>query len=100
MLFGGLFMLIIGLLRGEASAFHLSDRSIDALVYLALVGSILGYSAFVYALRDLPMATVSLYAYVNPVIAVALGAALLGEPVSGHTLVATCVVLAGMAIVK
>ena len=50
------------------------------MIYLVIVGSIVGYSAYVYALKYLPIATVSLYAYVNPIIAVILGSLLLDEP--------------------
>ena len=52
------------------------------MIYLVLVGSIVGYSAYVYALKYLPVSTVSLYAYVNPIIAVVLGTLLLSEPFS------------------
>jgi drug/metabolite transporter (DMT)-like permease len=54
----------------------------------------------VYAIQHLPISTVSLYAYVNPLIAVALGSLLLGEPFSPRVLVAGAMVLAGTAIVR
>jgi uncharacterized membrane protein len=80
MAFGGIFLLIAGTLRGEWSRLAFTRRTLAAEVYLTLVGSIVGYSAYTYALKYLPTATVSLYAYVNPIIAIVLGAALLGEP--------------------
>ena len=50
------------------------------MVYLLVVGSFIGYISYTYALKHLPISTVSLYAYVNPVIAVVLGAMILKEP--------------------
>jgi drug/metabolite transporter (DMT)-like permease len=75
-------------------------RSGAAELYLIVFGSLVGYSAYVYALKHLPMATVSLYAYVNPVIAVVLGTLLLGEPFGWRVVVAPLVVFAGIAVVK
>jgi drug/metabolite transporter (DMT)-like permease len=80
MLAGGLMMLTLGTLRGEWGALSFSTRSASAFVYLSTVGAIGGFVAYTYALRHLPVSLVSLYAYVNPIIAVALGVALLGEP--------------------
>jgi drug/metabolite transporter (DMT)-like permease len=74
--------------------------TLGALTYLTLVGSIAGFSAYAYALKHLPVATVSLYAYVNPVIAVLLGTAVLGERLSPRLAVAGGVVLVGMALVR
>jgi drug/metabolite transporter (DMT)-like permease len=59
-----------------------------------------GYSAYVYALRYLPISTVSLYAYVNPIIAVILGTLLLSEPFSPRMVLATALVFAGIAVVR
>ena len=78
----------------------LSGRSVGALVYLIFAGSIAGFSAYAYALKYLPVATVSLYAYVNPVIAVLLGTLILGEPLSPRLAVAGTVVLVGMGLVS
>ncbi len=63
-------------------------------------GSIAGFSAYAYALKHLPVATVSLYAYVNPVIAVVLGTVMAGEPWSPRLVVAGAAVLLGMALVR
>jgi drug/metabolite transporter (DMT)-like permease len=81
-------------------AVPVSARSAAAFLYLIAFGSIVGFSAFVYALKHLPVATVSLYAYVNPVIAVGLGTLILREPFSARMAVAGAVVLAGVAIVR
>ena len=88
------------LLNGEWERFHFTQRTLAAFIYLMLVGSIVGFSAYVYALKHLPVATVSLCAYVNPVIAVLLGTMVLREPFSARIAMACGVVLAGSAIVK
>ena len=63
-----------------------------------MFGAIAGFSAYAYALKHLPVATVSLYAYVNPIIAVVLGTLVLGEPFRRREMgPAAAVVLAGMA---
>jgi len=97
---GGLVMLALGLLRGEWAHLAFTARSGGALAYLAVFGSIAGFSAYAYALKHLPVATVSLYAYVNPVIAVVLGTMMAGEPWSPRLAVAGAAVLAGMALVR
>ena len=56
--------------------------------------------AYIYALRHLPVSTVSLYAYINPVIAVILGALVLGEPFGVRIVLASALVLAGLAMVR
>ena len=100
MLFGGLSLSAIGVARGELSILAFSNRSVTALVYLIVAGSIAGFSAYAYALKYLPVATVSLYAYVNPVIAVILGTLILGEALSPRLAAAGGVVLLGMALVR
>ena len=100
MFFGGLFMLLAGSLRGEWARLAWSTRTVVAELYLTFVGSIVGYSAYTIALGRLPSATVSLYAYANPVIAVLLGALLLAEPLGARVLGATAMVLCGSAIVQ
>jgi drug/metabolite transporter (DMT)-like permease len=100
MLFGGFAMLGVGLLLHEWSRVAFNVRTTTALVYLIFFGSIAGFSAFLYALKHLPLATVSLYSYINPVIAVALGAIVLKEPVDARTIIAGAIVLTGVAIVR
>jgi drug/metabolite transporter (DMT)-like permease len=100
MLFGGLVMLALGTIIGEWSDLTLTARSIVAETYLIVVGSWVGYSAFVYALHHLPISTVSMYAYVNPVIAVLLGTLLLNEPFDTRVVIASAMVLVGIAIVR
>ncbi|MBI3492490.1 MAG: EamA family transporter [Acidobacteria bacterium] len=100
MLFGGMFLLAIGLGLHETTRLVFTPRTAAALVYLTLVGAIGGFTAYAYALKHLPVATVSLYAYVNPIIAVVLGTLVLNEPLNARMAVAAAVVLAGMAMVR
>lgn len=100
MIFGGLFLLLIGTATGEWHALAFTPRTAAAMIYLVLAGSIVGYSAYVYALAHLSVSTVSLYAYVNPIIAVLLGALLLAEPVDARVLIAAAMVLGGIAVVR
>jgi drug/metabolite transporter (DMT)-like permease len=100
MFFGGLFMTIAGTLTGEWPHLGFSGRTLLALTYLTLAGSVVAFAAYSYALRHLPIASVSLYTYVNPVIAVALGTLLLGEPFRATMLVAAAVIVTGMLVVR
>jgi drug/metabolite transporter (DMT)-like permease len=100
MLFGGGFMVLLGLIVGEWGALSFTPRTTTALVYLILAGSLVAFAAYSYALRHLPVAVVSLYTYVNPVIAVALGSLLLGEPFRIEMIVGGAVIAAGIAIVR
>jgi drug/metabolite transporter (DMT)-like permease len=100
MMFGGAFMLLAGTGLGEWSRFSLNWRSTLALGYLSLAGSVVAFAAYSYALQHLEVAVVSLYTYINPVIAVALGTLLLGEPFHLPMLVAAAVILFGVVIVR
>jgi drug/metabolite transporter (DMT)-like permease len=100
MLAGGVMMLAIGTVRGEWPLLHFSTRTAVAFGYLSTVGAVGGFVAYTYALRHLPVSLVSLYAYVNPVIAVALGVAVLGEPFTSRMAFAAGLVFAGVAIVR
>jgi drug/metabolite transporter (DMT)-like permease len=100
MLFGGLMMLVVATVRNEWRDLTLTPRTLAAEIYLTLAGSIAGYSAYVYALKHLPVSTVSLYAYVNPLIAVLLGTLLLGEPFGARVVVSSALVLMGVTVVR
>ena len=100
MVFGGLFMLLASLAAREWSVAAFNPRTTAAVAYLIVFGSILGFSAYAYALKHLPVTTVSLYAYVNPVIAVVLGTLVLGEALSPRLTVSAGVVLVGMLMVR
>lgn len=73
---------------------------VAAVAYLVVFGSIVGYSAYLYALRHLPVALVSIYSYVNPVVAVALGWLFYREPFGLHEATAMAVIFVGVALVK
>jgi drug/metabolite transporter (DMT)-like permease len=100
MLFGGLLLLAAALARGEWRMLAFNVRTSAALAYLVFVGAIAGFSAYAYALKHLPLATVSLYAYINPIIAVILGILVLKEPFGARMIVAAAFVLMGMALVR
>lgn len=100
MLFGGIIVTIVGLLAGEAPKFVLTPRTFAAIAYLTLFGSIVAYSAYVYALAHMRTTHVSLYAYVNPVVAVFLGWLILSEPLTPMSIFAMVVILAGVALVQ
>lgn len=100
MLLGGAVVMAVGTAFGEWSSFSLTPRTASAIVYLLVFGSIVGFLAYAYALKHLPVSIVSLYAYVNPVIAVLLGTLVLGEPLSPRLAVAGTIVLIGMGLVR
>ena len=100
MLFGGAFCGIIGLAIGEASRFSLNPRTFAALAYLTFFGSIIAYSAYIYAAAHLPTTKLSLYAYINPVVAVVLGWWILGEELTWVSITAMVIILGGVALVQ
>jgi drug/metabolite transporter (DMT)-like permease len=79
MLIAGGICVLIGSALGQWTDFHLTARSVGSLAYLITGGSLLGYSGFVYLIEHVPVAKVSSYSYVNPMVAVLLGVVLLHE---------------------
>lgn len=100
MLAGGLMMTAAGTLRGEWSNIFFTTRTTTALIYMSTLGAVGGFVAYTYALRHLPVSFVSLYAYVNPVIAVALGVLVLHEPFTWRMAIAAALVFVGMWVVR
>lgn len=100
MLIAGGVLTLIGMVKGELSQFTFDPKGIAALVYLIIFGSLIGYSAYIYALAKLPTATVSTYAYINPVIAVILGWLVLDERLDWIVALATVIILSGVLLVK
>jgi drug/metabolite transporter (DMT)-like permease len=100
MLFGGTFMTLAATARGDWAGLSFSPASTVALAYLVVLGSVVAFVAYSYALKHLPISVVSLYTYVNPVIAVALGALLLHEPFGALQVTAAAVIAIGMLIVR
>ena len=75
-------------------------KGIGALLYLTVFGSIVGYTSYVIALGRLPISIVSLYTYINPVVAAALGSLFYREPFGRREIAAMCVIFLGVTIVK
>jgi drug/metabolite transporter (DMT)-like permease len=97
---GGTVLVVLGLLRGERLALSSYDgRTWLAWAYLVVFGSMLAFTAYVWLLAHAPISLVATYAYVNPVVAVLLGAAILGEPVTHAVLIGGAVIVAAVAIV-
>ena len=102
MLCGGGLMLIAGFASGEGRDFHpenLTPLSLGAFVYLVLIGAVVGYTAYIWLLRNCDPAKVATYAYVNPVVAVLLGAFFAGESLSGRTALAAAIIIGSVAVV-
>jgi drug/metabolite transporter (DMT)-like permease len=100
MIIAGFILMAIGASLGECKRFVFEPLGVGALVYLIIFGSIVGYGSFIYALSKLPVSKVSMYAYINPVIAVILGWVILGERMDGWMIIGTVVVLAGVVVVN
>jgi drug/metabolite transporter (DMT)-like permease len=102
MLTGGVQLLLAALIAGEFRQFHVHEISTNAwlaLIYLILAGSIAGYTAFLWLLHHESPTKVGTYAYVNPLVAVALGYLLGGETVGARTLIGTlCILVSVVAI--
>jgi drug/metabolite transporter (DMT)-like permease len=98
MLAGGTLLLGTSTLFGELDDARFTADALAATAYLVVMGSLVGFSAYVWLLKHAPAATVSTYAYVNPVVAVALGWAFNDEVVGVRTLVAGAAIVAGVAL--
>ena len=102
MIAGGILLALGGLVMGESAAWdptRVSRRSLTAFVYLTLIGSLVGFSAYAWLLKATTPARVSTYAYVNPVIAVFLGWAFGGETLTAQMLTAAGVIVLGVVII-
>jgi drug/metabolite transporter (DMT)-like permease len=102
MLFGGAALVVGGLVLGEAGQVDLGTVTPSgwwALLYLVVVGSMVAYTAYFWLLANAPLQLVTTYAYVNPVVAVALGWALLAEPVTAQVVVGGALAVAGVVVV-
>lgn len=102
MLAGGALLLVMGGVTGEWTRLHLealSAKSFLALIYLITFGSLVGFTAYIWILRVSTPAHVSTYAYINPVIAVLVGWAFAGEPLTLRTLLATAVIVTAVVLI-
>lgn len=100
MLSGGIAVSLLGLVAGETRRLQCASESVMALAYLTLFGSVLAYTSYVYALRHMKPTNMSVYAYINPLVAVILGAIILHERLTGLSILAMCVILGGVALVQ
>jgi drug/metabolite transporter (DMT)-like permease len=101
MLCGGATLLIVGLVTGEARGFDLhaiSARSLIAVTYLMIFGSLIAFSAYVWLLHKVSAAAVSTYAYINPLVAMLLGWALAGEAFTPTMAAASMLIVAGVFV--
>jgi drug/metabolite transporter (DMT)-like permease len=101
MLCGGAAMLVAGLLAGEAADLHpgaVSAESIIAFAYLVVFGSLLAFTAYAWLLANAPISQVATYAYVNPVVAIALGAVFVDEEITPLVVAGAAVIVASVAI--
>jgi len=102
MLVAGAVLLGAGLASGEAADFAVAEVSLAsllALLYLAGFGSVIALSAYVWLLQNAPISKTATYAYVNPIIAVFLGWAIAGEPVTTRVLVAAVVIIGAVLLI-
>jgi drug/metabolite transporter (DMT)-like permease len=98
MLAGGFLLTVVSGLGGEFDDVHVTTEALAAIGYMVVVGSLIGFSAYVWLLKVAPASTVSTYAYVNPVIAVLLGWAFNDEVITGRTTVAGAAIVVGVAL--
>lgn len=104
MMMGGAVLLALSAASGELRHFphlaaHQAWKAVGALAYLITAGSLIGFSAFVWLLSRMPATRVASHAYVNPVVAVALGYLVLQEPITARTLIGTILVVASVALI-
>jgi drug/metabolite transporter (DMT)-like permease len=101
MLIAGLVTLVICAVSGKfVNPAHVGIASWYALLYLVVFGSLIAYSAYVFAISKLPPTLVSIYAYINPIVAVLLGWALLNEKINSNMFLGTMVTLGGVFLVN
>jgi drug/metabolite transporter (DMT)-like permease len=102
MLGGSALLFLAGLGTGEVARLDLaslSTRSVVSLLYLVVFGAVIGFTAYLWLLRNTTLARASTYAYVNPVVALFLGWLLGGEPITARTLLAAAVIVAGVVTI-
>jgi drug/metabolite transporter (DMT)-like permease len=100
MLAGGVVITLLGIILGEAGQWRWSSAGIGALAYLIVFGSIVGFTAYAYALRHASATIVGTYAYVNPVVAVLLGWLILNEAITTRTIAAMALILGAVLMIQ
>jgi drug/metabolite transporter (DMT)-like permease len=102
MLCGGVLLILMGVIVGELPRFHLSNLStlsLWAFIYLVLIGAVVGFGAYIWLLHHCDPAKVATYAYVNPIVAVLLGAMFAGERLTLRILMAGVLIIGSVALV-
>jgi drug/metabolite transporter (DMT)-like permease len=102
MITGGALLLLLGFGLGEGREFHpalVTVASMEALVYLTLIGSLVGFTSYIWVLQKSTPALASTYAFVNPVIAVLLGWLLAGEPLTPSLFLSTALIVAAVVLI-
>jgi drug/metabolite transporter (DMT)-like permease len=100
MFFGGLFLIPFSLLLDDYSKVQWNNEVIFSLSYMVLIGSVSAYACYSYAIKKLPMTLVSLYAYINPIVAVILGWLILNEKLNFQIALAIMVTVTGIYLVN
>jgi len=100
MLIAGIFLSVIGISIGELPRLNFEINGLLALGYLIVMGSLVGYTSYIYAIAKLPLSLVSTYAYINPIIALFLGWIVLDEKLNFQIAIAAAVIIAGVVMVK
>src|SRR5690606_24938359 len=100
MFFGGLLSLPLSAAFDDLGAGSWSPEEPWSMLYLILVGSLIAYASYAYALRNLPIGIASLYAYINPIVAVVLGWAVLHETLNTRIWIAMALTITGVYIVN
>ncbi len=102
MLVGGVLLILASFLLGDWSKLHLSEislRSFIALGYLIVFGSIIGYTAYIWLLKNAEPAWVSTYAFINPIVAVFLGWFLANEQLTANSLIAALIIIVAVIVI-
>ena len=99
MISGGVLLIAASLITGESANSSLSLRATAALIYLMLFGSLIAFTAYIYLLKNVRPALATSYAYVNPVIAVILGALFAGERITTSGLTSMTIIITGVVLV-
>jgi drug/metabolite transporter (DMT)-like permease/GNAT superfamily N-acetyltransferase len=102
MICAGAVMLVLASAVGELGQVHVSEfsaRSVAGFVWLVTAGSLVAFTAYVWLLKNAPISKVSTYAYVNPVVAIFLGWALLSEKITSTVVIGAALIIASVALV-
>jgi drug/metabolite transporter (DMT)-like permease len=100
MFFGGLFLIPFSLALDDYSKIQWNNQVIFSLLYMIMIGSVAAYACYSYAIKKLPMTLVSLYAYINPIVAVILGWLILNEKLNVQIGLAIIVTVTGIYLVN